>query len=98
MTRIEQTGARAPFKFLALIIILAFIAGCRTTQSAGERRGAANRGEAPEGPVISITTVKTEARNTPAVIQATGSLVAQETSNIAPKVAGKVANVMANVG
>ena len=34
----------------------------------------------------------------PAYIQATGSMVAQETSNIAPKVAGKVVNVGVNVG
>jgi multidrug resistance efflux pump len=34
----------------------------------------------------------------PAYIQATGSLIADETSDIAPKVAGKVANVSANVG
>ncbi len=34
----------------------------------------------------------------PAFIQATGSLLADETSNVAPKVAGKVANVTVNVG
>jgi multidrug efflux pump subunit AcrA (membrane-fusion protein) len=98
MTRIYQAGARAPFKILAVISILAFLAGCTTTQSAGERRGNANREDGPQTPPISITTAKTEGRNVPAVIQATGSLVADETSNIAPKVAGKVNNVYVNVG
>ena len=98
MTRIYKAGARAPIKILAVIIILAFFAGCRTTQSAGERRANANREEGPQTPAISNTTAKTEARNVPAVIQATGSLVADETSNIAPKVAGKVNNVYVNVG
>jgi len=37
-------------------------------------------------------------RTVPSVIQASGSLIADETSDIAPKVAGKIANVYANVG
>ena len=47
---------------------------------------------------MQITVAKTEARNVPAYIQATGSLVADEISNVAPKVAGKVVNVTVNVG
>lgn len=34
----------------------------------------------------------------PSVIQATGSLIGDETSNVAPKVAGKVSNVYVNAG
>jgi multidrug efflux pump subunit AcrA (membrane-fusion protein) len=45
-----------------------------------------------------VTTGKAVARNVPAYIQATGSLIADETSDIAPKVAGKVANVSVDVG
>jgi multidrug efflux pump subunit AcrA (membrane-fusion protein) len=45
-----------------------------------------------------VTTAKSESREVPAVIQTTGSLVADESSNVAPKVAGKVANVNVNVG
>jgi multidrug efflux pump subunit AcrA (membrane-fusion protein) len=78
---------------------MAVVAGCSTTQSAGERRGgAANNEEGPQGPAVSVTVAKTEARQIPGYIQATGSLVAHETSNIAPKVAGKVADVSVNVG
>lgn len=45
-----------------------------------------------------MTTAKTESRQTPAYIQATGSFIADETSDIAPKVAGKISNVSVNVG
>ena len=47
---------------------------------------------------IQITVGKSEARNVADVIQATGSLTAQESSDVTPKVAGKVANVYVNVG
>ena len=47
---------------------------------------------------VTVTQAKAEARQVPSVIQATGSLVADETSDIAPKVAGKVVNVSVNVG
>ena len=55
-------------------------------------------GPSAEEPAIVITTARTEAREVPAVVQTTGSLVADETSNVAPKVAGKVVNVSVNVG
>ena len=45
-----------------------------------------------------VTVAKTESRQVPAYIQATGSLVAQETSDIAPRAAGKISNVSVNVG
>jgi multidrug efflux pump subunit AcrA (membrane-fusion protein) len=48
--------------------------------------------------VITITTGKAEGRPVAAYIATTGSLVANETSDVAPKAAGKVANVYANVG
>ena len=49
-------------------------------------------------PPISVTVGKTVARQIPSFIQATGSFVADETSDVAPKVAGKVTNVYANAG
>jgi len=47
---------------------------------------------------VPVTVAKTESRQVPAYIQATGSLVAQETSDIAPRAAGKISNVSVNVG
>ena len=86
---------------MATPFILFFVAifgiACGSTGSAGERRGNANDGEAEVAP-IAVTVAKSEARNVPAYILATGSLVADETSNVAPKVAGKVANVSIDVG
>ncbi len=69
---------------------------CSSGESRGE--GRANSNSEAEAPAVAVTVAKVEARNVPAYIQATGSLIADETSDIAPKVAGKVANVSANVG
>ena len=80
-----------------LLLVAIFGIACGSTGSAGERRGNANEGEAEVAP-IAVTVAKSEARNVPAYILATGSLVADETSNVAPKVAGKVANVSVDVG
>jgi multidrug resistance efflux pump len=71
--------------------------GCSSTRSAGERR-ANNNTEGDTGPVVTVTAAKVDARQVPGYIQATGSLIASETSDVAPKAAGKVANVYVNVG
>jgi multidrug efflux pump subunit AcrA (membrane-fusion protein) len=81
--------------FLVLIVAAIATAACGGT-SRGEGRGNSNTEDA--GPTVSITVAKTEARNVPAYIQATGSLIADEQSDVAPKVAGKVANVAVDVG
>ncbi|MGB7201059.1 MAG: efflux RND transporter periplasmic adaptor subunit [Pyrinomonadaceae bacterium] len=47
---------------------------------------------------ISVTVGKSESRDVASTINATGTLVALETSDVAPKVAGKIANIYANVG
>src|SRR5689334_4129763 len=61
-------------------------------------RGNSNANTGDTGPTISITTAKAESRTVAAAITATGTLVAAETSDVAPKVAGKVANIYVNVG
>ncbi|HEX8638146.1 MAG TPA: efflux RND transporter periplasmic adaptor subunit, partial [Pyrinomonadaceae bacterium] len=86
-------------KIFVGILISAACIGCSSSQAENERgaRGGANANINAEAPV-SITVGKALGREIPAVIQATGSLIADETSDIAPKVAGKVVNVSANVG
>src|SRR5215213_9205289 len=84
--------------FILTLVIPALLAGCGTS-SESKTRGRANSNANPqEAPSIPVSQAKAEARQVPTVIQATGSLVAEETSDIAPKVAGKVVNVSANVG
>jgi multidrug efflux pump subunit AcrA (membrane-fusion protein) len=87
----------------SILAALVFSAACGSGGAAsGNRRGGGGNSNAPEivdaGPVVTVTTSKAVAREIPAFIQSTGSLVAQETSDVAPKVAGKVVNVSVNVG
>lgn len=85
---------------LTLIIAASvLLSGCGYFSSSNGRPANANANSSETAdPVIAITVGKTESREVPAVIQATGSLVADETSNVAPKVAGKVADIGVNVG
>lgn len=86
-----------------VIVALMSISSCSWRSAGGNRnsnRGGANsnaNAEADDAPV-QITVGKSEARQVSDVIQATGSLTAQESSDVAPKVAGKVSNVYVNVG
>lgn len=93
-------GIKSPFRaclFSLGAVAVGFIAtGCGTTKSAEVPVSNSNSTNA-EAPVT-VTVAKVEARQVPAFIQATGSLVADEVSNIAPKVAGKVSNIAVNVG
>ena len=90
--------------FFSFLLILATTCTCSWRSAGGNRNS--NRGGGPNAnansdqqeAVIPVTLGKSENRPVAATIQATGSLSAQETSDIAPKVAGKVANVYANVG
>jgi multidrug efflux pump subunit AcrA (membrane-fusion protein) len=80
---------------LFLLLTAALLSACGTANNA--QGPAANSNTDSDAPVP-ITTARVESRQVPAYIQATGSLVANETSDIAPKVAGKVSNVSVNVG
>lgn len=82
----------------ALLIALSiFAAGCGRSSptAAKESRPAKARSEIG---AISVTTSKAVARQVPAYIQATGSLVADETSDVAPEVSGQVIATPVNVG
>ncbi|QYO65515.1 efflux RND transporter periplasmic adaptor subunit [Leptolyngbya sp. 7M] len=75
------------------------ISGCSYFVSSGGGRQSANTAtNTAEAEVVPITVGKTESREVPAVVQATGSMVADESSNIAPKIAGKVADIAVNSG
>jgi multidrug efflux pump subunit AcrA (membrane-fusion protein) len=81
-----------------ILVAIALMSACGSSGAQGNRGGGPNANAEPAEAPIAVTTVKTEARDVPAVVQTTGSLVADETSNVAPKVAGKVVNVGVDVG
>jgi multidrug efflux pump subunit AcrA (membrane-fusion protein) len=83
-------------KFLLIFLACAVFTACGTSRA--EDANNANKSGTEEKQTIAVTVDKAVAREVPAIIQATGSLIADETSDIAPKVAGKVTNVYANVG
>jgi multidrug efflux pump subunit AcrA (membrane-fusion protein) len=84
------------------------LAGCGRSESKADaaggeakggrgERGAAGAGEAAQ-PVIAVTTTKAVARTVPAYIQTTGSLVAEETSDVASQTSGQVIATPVSVG
>lgn len=90
---------KLPAFLLLMVVAAGLFSACGSGNSQGQRGPGGPGGNAePEEAPIAVTVAQTESRNVPAVIQTTGSLVADETSNIAPKVAGKVVNVSIDVG
>jgi len=87
---------RAVRLFMLTFLAAALLTACGSRSQSKTRDTNANV-STQEQPVA-VTTAKSESRQVPSVIQATGSLIADETSDIAPKVAGKVVNVSVNVG
>jgi multidrug efflux pump subunit AcrA (membrane-fusion protein) len=99
MNRRLCSPSAAPFKLITWVLLAAAAAGLSCSSSgAGAERRRGNSNVEDTTPPIAVTVAKTESRNVPAYIQATGSLVADEVSDVAPKVAGKVSNVSVNVG
>lgn len=97
MQFLYKTKSIFNIRLIIVLIALAFCFACgSSSQAEGENRRQ-RQSENTEAP-ITVTVDKAAAREVPAFIQATGSLTADETSNIAPKVAGKVVNIYANVG
>ncbi len=80
--------------------LLFLVVSCGSTSGGGNRgsRGNSNASNKEEAAAITITVGKSEARMVASIVSATGSLIADETSDIAPKVAGKISNVYVNVG
>lgn len=84
-------------KLLASVIAF-FLTACGSSGGNKAKGGNSNSGDSPQVPVVAITVGKSESRDVASVIQATGSLTADESSDIAPKTAGKIANISVNVG
>jgi multidrug efflux pump subunit AcrA (membrane-fusion protein) len=78
-------------KAIAAVCIAALLAGC------GSKPDASTASAAPPQP-IRITEVQAQVRNVPASFEETGSFVADESSDIAPPVAGRVLATPVDVG
>src|SRR5437016_4430492 len=73
--------------------------GCISCGSSSSNRGGrSNSNDNSQNSAIAIIVGKSEARDVASTIDATGTLVAMETSDVAPKVAGKISNIYVNVG
>jgi multidrug efflux pump subunit AcrA (membrane-fusion protein) len=95
--------------FAACVLTASFFgASCGRTESKadaagagdakGGKGGAANTGSQPAGQPVAVTTATAVVREVPSFIQATGSLIADETSNVAPQVSGQVISTPVNIG
>jgi multidrug efflux pump subunit AcrA (membrane-fusion protein) len=69
--------------------------GDTRAEEGASKGGAANASDAPP---VAITTAKAEAREVPSYIQSTGSLVAEETSDVASQASGQVVATPVGVG
>jgi multidrug efflux pump subunit AcrA (membrane-fusion protein) len=84
---------------LFCLFISVAILGSLSCGSSGETRVQVNvNADEAASAVVPITVGRSEVRSVAASIQATGTVVADETTNVAPKTAGKIANISVNVG
>ncbi|MBV9957314.1 MAG: hypothetical protein JO360_02800, partial [Acidobacteria bacterium] len=83
---------------LALAVALS-AAGCgRSESKANVRAEGKGGGASAEAQPVAVTTAQAVAREVPSYIQATGSLVAEESSDVAPQTSGQVVATPVGVG
>jgi multidrug efflux pump subunit AcrA (membrane-fusion protein) len=88
------------------VLLLAISLGAAACGKSGNRQGNRNAGgetgagaaEAADAPAVAVTTVRVESREVPSFIQATGSLTANESSDVAPQTSGQVVSTPVNIG
>ena len=85
-------------KTLVCAVALFATISCGSAGVNSGKQGNSSAENNPQTAAIAITVGKSELRNVASVIQATGSLTANETSDVAPKTAGKVSDISVNVG
>lgn len=98
MMNLRLFGQKKCLRVVTSFIALAICVSCGSSGSTRGNRANAKTDEGSKTDAIAVTLGKSESREVASSIQATGSLIADETSDIAPKVAGKIANVSVNVG
>jgi len=85
-------------KTLICALVIFATVSCGSSTGDRGRSNSSNVDETLQPAAFTITVSKSETRDVPSSIQATGSTTADETSNVAPKTAGKIANISVNVG
>lgn len=98
MMKLRISVPKKGLRFLTSVIALAISVSCGSWTSSRGNRSNANADESSKTAAIAVTIGKSESREVASSIQATGSLIADESSDIAPKVAGKIADVSVDVG
>ena len=95
----ELVGWLRFVSFFCLVIAVAVLGtGCGgSVESKTESRGENREREKTENP-ISVTTAQAISREVPTYVQATGSLIASETSDVAPKTSGQIVATPVSVG
>jgi multidrug efflux pump subunit AcrA (membrane-fusion protein) len=110
-TFLSRNARSKIFTSWALIIIISSLlgVGCSktttTTNTTSTNRGSRGEGGAGRGggggeeaAVIPVTTARTESHEVPTTIEATGSLTATESSDVASQTSGQVVSTPVNVG
>src|SRR5947209_1406965 len=88
----------------ALLCALLFTSACTRTETQQTRQGNQTKqgesgaAQAAEAPPVVVTMARATVREVPATIEATGSLAANETSNVAPQTSGQVAYTPVSAG
>ncbi|HYX42951.1 MAG TPA: biotin/lipoyl-binding protein, partial [Pyrinomonadaceae bacterium] len=88
----------------ALLCALLFTSACTRTETQQTRQvgqtkqGESGAAQAAEAPPVAVTMARATVREVPATIEATGSLAANETSNVAPQTSGQVAYTPVSAG
>jgi len=83
---------------LALSLFGAGCSGGRSAPKAERNENGWGESAAAETPPVAVTTASAIAREVPSFFQATGSLVADETSDVAPQTSGQVVATPVDVG
>lgn len=91
---VKGYGPNSAGRAVALILCFQLLL---TACGGGEKKRQEGESAKQDQP-MAVTAAPAEAREIPAVIQATGSLTADETSGVAAKIAGKIVNIGTDVG
>lgn len=89
------------FRSYLLIAIMLLASACsKSTSNSSSSNSTREPGgaQAADLPKVAVTTVRAESREVPSTIEVTGSLTANETSDVAPQVAGQVISTPIGVG